>query len=334
MATNRIWSVLWNVFDNQTKGSFKRMLIASKDHLDKLKKIVITHPALQSELDFLLPHFIHFQETYTAADSNHLYYQSQTQAVEKMFADLSNYWIKKWDIAIQNHFLEGTVEYTMLLGDRRTPFQSGSYEERVSKIRSLATRLQDFPQLSTIQAEVSQYATDIENARTKQQGLEYKESNYSNNLEAARKALAQAMFGVLGALQRYFWDNLEAVETLYELQYWTSPTRKAKEGSQKIAVDIAANEQVVLAHQVMEGNDTFEIEAKLGAAVAVYGLNSLDEPMPINARIISGGTTEILTILDIASSENGEANFLVCKNLQKNAVSTIYWQELVSILEE
>ena len=310
------------------------MLIASKDHLDKLKQIVIAHPALQGELDFLLPHFIHFQEMYAAADSNRLYYQSNTQTVEKMFADLSSHWIKKWDIAIQSHFLEGTPEYTMLLGDRRTPFQSGSYEERVSKIRSLATRLQDFPQLSVLQAEVSQYATDIENARTKQQGFEYKESTYSNELEAARLKLAQAMFGVLGALQRYFWDNLEAIETLYELQYWTSPTRKVKEGSQKIAVDIAANEQVVLAHQVMEGNDMFEIEAKLGAAVAVYGLHSLDEPMPFNAKIISSGTTEILSILDISSSEDGRANFLVCKNLQKNAVSTIYWQELVSVLEE
>ena len=334
MATGRLWSALWNVFDNQTKGSFKRMLIASKDHLDKLRQMVITHPELQGELNFLLPHFIHFQETYAGADSNRMYYQSNTQLVEKMFADLSSYWIKKWDIAVQSHFLEGTVEYTMLLGDRRTPFQSGSYEERVSKIRSFASRLQDFPQLATIQAEVSQYATDIENARTKQQGYEYKESTYSNELEAARLRLAQAMFGVLGALQRRFWDNLETIETLYELQYFTAPPRKAKDGSQKVSVDIDANGQAVLANRAMKGNDTFEIEAVLGAAVVVYGVNSLDEPIPINARTISGGNTEIVSMLDISSDENGEANFLVCRNLQSNAVSRIRWQELVSILEE
>ena len=334
MANGKLWSALWNVFDNQTKGSFKRMLIASKDHLDKLKQMVLVHPPLQGELDFLLPHFTHFQEVYAAADSNRLYYQSNTQAVEKMFADLSSYWIKKWDIAIQNHFLEGTVEYTMLLGDRRTPFQSGSYEERVSKIRSLATRLQDFPQLSILQAEVSQYATDIENARTKQQGFEFKENTYSNQLEAARLKLAQAMFGVLGALQRYFWDNLEAVETLYELQYFTTPTRQAKENTSKTSVEIPANEQVVLVNQPMAGNSAFEIEAAIGAAVVVYGVNLLDEPVPMNAKIISGGTTEIVNILDISSSENGSANFLVCKNLQTNAVSKIRWQELVSILEE
>lgn len=334
MANGRLWSALWNVFDNQTKGSFKRMLIASKDHLDKLRQVVLIHPQLQGELDFLLPHFIHFQEVYAGADSNRLYYQSNTQNVEKMFADLSSYWIKKWDIAIQNHFLEGTVEYTMLLGDRRTPFQSGSYEERVSKIRSLASRLQDFPQLSVLQAEVSQYATDIENARTKQQGFEFKENTYSNQLEAARLKLAQAMFGVLGALQRYFWDNLEAVETLYELQYFTTPIRKATEGSQKTSVEIAPNGQEVIASRPMKGNDSFEIEALLGSAVIVYGVNSLDEPVPINAKTISGGTTEIVNILDISSSENGGANFLVCKNLQTNAVSKIRWQELVSILED
>ena len=334
MANGRLWSALWNVFDNQTRGSFKRMLIASKDHLDKLRQMVLVHPQLQGELDFLLPHFIHFQEVYAGADSNRLYYQSNTQAVEKMFADLSSYWIKKWDIAIQNHFLEGTPEYTMLLGDRRTPFQSGSYEERVSKIRSLAARLQDFPQFVILQAEVSQYATDIENARTKQQGFEYKENTYSNEVEAARLKLAQAMFGVLGALQRYFWNNLEAIETLYELQYFTTPTRKATEGSQKTSVEIAANGQAVIANRAMKGNDSFEIEALAGSAVIVYGVNSLDENVPINAKTISGGTTEIVNILDISSSENGGANFLVCKNLQTNAVSKIRWQELVSILEE
>ena len=58
-----------NFFNNATKGSFKRMLILSRDHHDKLKQRAAINPVFIGLYEDFLPAFTAFETTLTQANN-------------------------------------------------------------------------------------------------------------------------------------------------------------------------------------------------------------------------------------------------------------------------
>ena len=222
------WRYLLNPFDNATKRNFKLMNLLATDHHDKLKSN-IANPFIDDLYRKFQPVYSDYKTLYIQMSANAGRYQSHTKQVGDLLQELSGQKIKRWDIKIQNEYLDDTREYSQLLPNGRAPFQRGAYENRIKELWSLADKLHDFVNLHPIEQEVRQFATDLENARTTQQGFERASTDYSRTLEAKRVELAKMMHLVFASLMAYHIDNLSLVETYYDLQYLHSTSSSATE---------------------------------------------------------------------------------------------------------
>ena len=222
------WRYLLNPFDNATKRNFKLMNLLATDHHDKLKSNV-SNPIIADLYQKFFPVYSEYKTLYIQMAANAGRYQSHTKQVGDLLQDLSGQKIKRWDIKIQNEYLDDTREYSQLLPNGRAPFQRGAYENRIKELWALADKLHDFVNLHPIELEVRQFATDLENARTMQQGFERASTDYSRTLEAKRVELAKMMHLVFASLMVTHIDNLSYVETYYDLQYLHSTSSSTSE---------------------------------------------------------------------------------------------------------
>lgn len=227
------WFFLNNMFDNATKNSVKKMNILATDHHDKLLNNV-SNPDIQFLYNRFLPIYQDFKAQYQAVIANTGMYEGHTQIVEALFAELTSTKIKLWDIQIQNVYIEGTPEYTMILPNMRKPFQSGGYESRIRECRALALRLHNFAALTLIEQDVTLFTDKLEQARTTQQGYEKGSQDNSALLEEKRLKLAKIMHANFGRLIDIYIDNLAYVENYYELQYLRSDNSSSDAGDSDV----------------------------------------------------------------------------------------------------
>jgi hypothetical protein len=235
-----LWFYLQNPFDNVTKHSFALMNLLATDHHDKLRH--------KANLDArFAPLYQDFESTYkvfktvfTKSLSNAGRYQSNTQKVESLFTELTSTRIRKWDVKIQNEYDEMSNEYVSILPSGRKPFQVGGYEARINEVKALYERLNYHPNLANLAAEVKQFAYDLEQARTEQQGFEQAERELSQSLESARVELAKVMYGVFVRLKYLHLNELKQVETYYELQYLRKTGGKKETEEPPTDTDITA----------------------------------------------------------------------------------------------
>lgn len=214
-----IWSYLHNPFDNVTKRSFTLMNLLATDHHDKLKQKASIDTRFAPLYQDFVGAYQKFKDLLIAGNSNAGRYQSRTKRVEDLFAELASTLARKWDVRVQVEYDENTSEYVSIFPSGRKPFQSGSYEARVNEVKALYERLLHHSNLANLAADVKLFASNLEEARTAQQGFEQTERELSLGLEAARTELAKAMYGVFVRLKYLHLDELKMVETYYELKY-------------------------------------------------------------------------------------------------------------------
>lgn len=213
-----IWSYLRNPFDSATRNSFRLMLIMAKDHLDKLFRN-ISDADIAIIYAFVKLAYDNFIQAFNNVQLNASSYRSKTMIVENLLLELSSKKIKQWDIAIQGQYLDDTVEYADILPNFRSPYQRGAYDERVNAVNILSQKLANYPTLSNVQIDVQAFFMALSDARTMQQGFEYEDSQLRKEVETMRIALATAMHKSFAYLLYKYIDDVQQVESFFELQY-------------------------------------------------------------------------------------------------------------------
>lgn len=131
---------------------------------------------------------------------------------------LLNSEIKVWEGKVRGIFPEDSIQERSIFPDKRKPFQQGTYEQRISALRTLYERLGTYttePVLVTLSATVQSFYNVISAARNAQQGNEISVSDYSASLEAQRVLCSKQMYGTLGKLMYKYLDNPVLIE-----EYW------------------------------------------------------------------------------------------------------------------
>lgn len=210
------WHYLSNQFEQATRTSFKRCNILNNDHLSKLTSEG-ADPTIADLVTRTTPLSTAYSSAYSVWISASATYKGHTQLVDGLLSQLSSTKIKQWDIQIQGQHLEGTPEYTMILPDRRQPFQQGTKDDRLSEVEALATRLLDYPALAATQTDVDAFATLLRTARDNQQQREQLAAMASDQLEVARLALCTIMYGNLGVLMDKYRATPNMVENFWQL---------------------------------------------------------------------------------------------------------------------
>ncbi|MFN0199899.1 MAG: hypothetical protein ACKVTZ_00175 [Bacteroidia bacterium] len=308
------WSYLHNPFDNATKGSQKRLSILATDHHDKLLVESTTNAQIAALYQFFLPHYNHFKNIYQQTFSMDGIYQGNTQIVENLFAELSGKKIKQWDIWVQNVYLEGTPEYTMLFPNRRTPFQSGSYEARITNVKSLETTLALYPNLGNVLNDVTTTLQQLEAARTAQQGYEKQSSNLVKDIEDARVSLAKAMHYVFGGLLQLYYNELWRVETFYELKYLRATTSTKTITMKSYKVNAGA--RLTLFDGQLTDESYLTIKNTSGGELLVFTSANPTATAPLDALHLLAG--ESLSFYANEYEDGSGFNWLIVQNEQSS----------------
>lgn len=208
---------LVNQFLNATVDSSKLMHTFISDHYAKLLNgadvdIVAIRPrALTARTDL--------RNAISGYISAKAAYRGSTAAFENAVSLLSSTKIKQWDIQIQNVYLEGTTGYIALLPNHRIPFQSGSYEERITHVDALGDRLTDIVALAATKTDVDNFYTSISGLRDTQTQKENLQRASEDAMEVARIAAAWICYQDLGMFMEKFGTSdsaLEEVDNYYE----------------------------------------------------------------------------------------------------------------------
>ena len=116
-----------------------------------------------------------------------------------------------------------------LLPNRRNPFQKGTYEEKISALKSLSKNLENDTALSAVLADIDLFITQISDARNNKQKLDEAVSLQSQRVDEARLECAITMYANLGGLMQHFCKTPAAISRFFDLKAIRSKPRKTNE---------------------------------------------------------------------------------------------------------
>lgn len=213
----KTWIFLQNTFLTATRDSYRSM-----------KKIGnFTNAALAAKLgtaffDDLYATLQPINKIYTDAYdlwvSKKDQQQGKTASLTQLLSKLSSEKIRDWDIAIQGVYKDDSPQYIGLLPNKRTPFQNGSQEDRLSAVNALAIAIGTDAALDTVKADVLAYYNLLTTTLGIQKGSISTTGNSSDAVEAARIALGTELYGALGQLMNYYKETPEAAGAYFDLE--------------------------------------------------------------------------------------------------------------------
>ena len=187
------------------------MLTASTDTDAKLSAQQMSDADIAMLFALFHPVFALFAQLYSSWLAALGVYKGETLRLENKMKELSKTKIREWEGAVQALYIEGSEEYTILFPNKRKPFQTGTYEQRLAAVEGLGERLAPYAALAPLKALVDAFATDLRSIRLMQQQKEQLADTASSNLESQRVLLAVMFYGVLGFLMFKFRAEIARV---------------------------------------------------------------------------------------------------------------------------
>lgn len=212
----RIWIYLINTFLVNTQKAFTKMLGIANDHDSRLNG-AISDPDILALWTVFNPLVLAYRTYYTAWKNAISARMSLTLTLTNSFRLLSEEWIREWEGKVYNFFPEGSPTALAIFPQKRKPFQSGTYDERIQAVNTLAGSMGPHASLATVKADVEAKYAILLAARDEQKQAVQNATNASNQLEKSRVTVAQHLYKNLGTLMaKYFLEPTE-VEQFYNL---------------------------------------------------------------------------------------------------------------------
>lgn len=211
------WMYLNNQFDNVTKNSNLQMVIITNDHFAKLTEQQ-ADPDVANLLALTTPLHDAFLDAYNTSKSSIAFRKGATLGVTQKLELLRSTKLRNWDAKVQSFFLSGSPEYTVVFPNGLTAFHTSTIDQTVSMLDALAERMDGFPDLVDVKAEVETFHTELKDLRDLQQGKEQLVGQASTDLETARLNLAIRMYANLGSLMNKFAAAPENIANYWEVQ--------------------------------------------------------------------------------------------------------------------
>ena len=236
--------------------------------------------------------------------------KGQTRSLNDLLDDLRGTDIQAWDRAIQNVYLPGTPPYIALLPRHRTPFQSGSQQDRITAVGALSLAIGTDPKLQTLKTTVNDVYDTLVIANNSQKGSKSTKSGGSAELEASRISLAIALYGALGLVMNYYKATPEAIAPFFLIQLL-----RDKEQTEFTHALNAGEQRLALTHTFEDGEMlTLADTGNTGLRAALVA-NKTDA-MPDDAFTIGAGEQQTPSPGMLGKTGN---RFLMIKNMSDTA---------------
>ena len=213
---DRKWSYLINTFEVNTRGSHVKGVALSTDHKAKLESVGLT----DAEVALWHTEFIPIWQSYIDIDQNYKLItgerKGKTQSVETLFKDLNDH-LKIWEGKVHAEFPEDSDTEVEIFPNKRQPFQTGTYENRIQTIATLANKLGQYPGQAATKVLVQSFYNNILAAREAEQNKEGSQTNLSALREQQRILVMEAMYGDLGRAMFKYRTNPDLIEALFDV---------------------------------------------------------------------------------------------------------------------
>lgn len=213
----RAWLFATNTFESNTRGTQTKALRLFRDFHSKLHARVATDPDIAQIFADFDGVYQQYESIYAQRDAIAGTYRGRTLNFEQLLSELPKL-LRKWEGQVFYYFPQDSPEDAELFPQRRTPFLSGSYDDRISAINTLLINLGNYPQLAGLQAGVQSYYNTLIAARDVQQQKEGLNDHLSSLLEAQRVLTSQEMLGAYGRLIYKFRQNPELILDFIEIE--------------------------------------------------------------------------------------------------------------------
>lgn len=297
MAT-RPWIFLSNTFDVQTRGSNVKMLSIVTDTDAKLQN-ESADPDILELYNLLHPIYDNYRQVCLNYDMVEGNYGGGTQAFENLLDTIPTE-LRKWEGQIRAVYYEDTPEEKAIFPNKRTPFLTGTYEERLSAIGTLAEKLSSIPALSATHGLVSSFYTLALSTRLAQQQNEGALGQISDLREQQRMLVAEALYGVLGGLMLRFRTSPTDIERFFDLELLRSKGKGQISGIGTIkgTVTDALTAAPIAGARLVFGNENGQVEVFADASGKYeYVTPELDEV--VEGQVEVSAPTYITRILEL-----------------------------------
>ena len=317
------WKYLDNQFITATRTSYKKAVQLSIYHDADLEVKKATEPLLIPIYDrYHLLHLTLVNEynTWKSAGGSQ---QGETLNLTQML-DLAYSKMPLWDLTIQSAgptFMKGTPTYKALFMDGKSPFITGSIDNRINAYDTLAKNMLPFAPLAATMAQVAAVYKTLDTARNAQLGAKGGVKSGSGKVEDARKAAMTMQWRNLGFAMDMFWDKPMFIESMFDLQTLRESNQRIFTGT----LDLAENEAVLI-HTFLS-DDQLRLKNNGNAGINFY-LGTKANATDSDAIKVTANTEVVIAASDFGALDFGTHRFLTAVN-QSATETTKYEVEVI-----
>lgn len=216
MQTHQDWQYVQNQFQNSLGRNYKATNIVGKDHVSTLANFKADGDIL-ALYNRTLPVYNNFQLAYTNWKKRVAFYKGATSAVDRLLEQFRTKLLPRWDILIQVFYMPDTAEYLTLIPSGRTGMYIGGKDTQIQAIRTLSESLLEYPDLASLQEEVANFYTNIEQTRDIQQQREQAVQGAADDLRKVQAEICLMMYRNLGRLMDKYAHEPQSILNFYQL---------------------------------------------------------------------------------------------------------------------
>jgi len=268
----RDWIFLINTFYVHTHKSHKNALTLFEDSYAKLLAESVHDTEIAIILQEFEPAYKGFKELYALKQANVGIYRGETLQFEQTLEEMTEQ-LRRWEALIRVVFLEDSTEEHSIFPNKRQSFFKGTYEQRISAVKSLSITLERYPQLTHVKYLVETYYNRLEGNRLTQQQQEGTKNNIGSLLNKQHLIACQELYGVLARLMYKFRYEPQRVSNFIDISLVRIKTKSTTAAVLQGSVRNSQNE--IITNALVQLLDTdyqtltdeagnFELSAKTG----------------------------------------------------------------------
>ena len=311
----RPWIFLINPFITVTTGSYRKMKQIGDYTLAALNAnepptnpavAATTATSISDIVTMLTPLVADYDDAYAVWLSQQGMQKGQTQSLTDLLKQLSAQNIEDWDLAIQNVYRQKTPQYMALLPRHRTPFQTGSQQDRITAVGALSLAIGDDAALQTLKADVDSVHDALVAALNSQKGSKSTKGGSSSDVEAKRIALGTGLYGALGMLMYNFMESPETIGNFFLLE----ALRNKEQVS--FSHDIKGGETSLVFTRTLDDGDQLSLENRGNTVLQVALVHEKNDAMPTGAFTLQPNEKETVSPDALGAKGN---RFMIVKNM-------------------
>lgn len=264
----RIWTYLSNPFLVASRNNFEKAITISTFTDARLAAT----PSLSARYATYHPLHLALLNAFSAWQLGGGQQKTSTGDLKALLKGLTAA-VNDWDYEIQAFARRGTPAYATFFPQGHAPFQQGKQDMRIAAVQTLSDALATITPEPAVKTQVDAYLVQLTNANTQQEGRKGGTDALSSAVEAARVAVCNGLYGVLGHLMDIHSANPSLVGSFFDLEAIRSRSQDDFAGS------VAAGTIKTIAKRTLEPDDMILLKNTGAVPLTFYMAAEKDAPL-------------------------------------------------------